>query len=102
RAGPGTPMPTGQRHISLAPQAVPPLTPRDRQATVDGLLPNGSAAGAVLGWMARDLTGLKVGVALGTGASRAYAHLGVLRVLERVGVPIDYLAGTSAGAIVGC
>jgi NTE family protein len=102
QAGPGTPIPAGQRHISLAPHAVPPLTPRDRQATVDGLLPNGSAAGAVLGWMARDLTGLKVGLALGTGASRAYAHLGVLRVLERVGVPIDYVAGTSAGAIVGC
>jgi NTE family protein len=102
QAGPGTPMATGQRHIRLAPQTVPPLTPRDHQAMVDGLLPNGSAAGAVLGWMARDLTGLKVGLALGTGASRGYAHLGVLRVLARAGVPIDYLAGTSAGAIVGC
>jgi NTE family protein len=52
--------------------------------------------------MARDLTGLKVGIAMGGGGYRGYAHLGVLRVLERAGVPIDYLAGTSAGAMVGC
>jgi NTE family protein len=52
--------------------------------------------------MARDLTGLKVGLALGGGGNRGYAHLGVLHVLERAGVPIDFLAGTSAGATVAC
>lgn len=102
QAAAGTPLPAGPRHIRLAPDTVPPLTPQDQQALVTGLLPNGSAAGSALGWLARDLTGLKVGLALGTGANRGYAHLGVLRVLERAGVPIDYLAGTSAGAIVGC
>ncbi len=33
--------------------------------------------------------------------ARGAAHLGVLRVLERAGVPIDIITGTSAGAIVG-
>jgi NTE family protein len=81
---------------------VPPLTPGDQQAMAEGLLPSNSGAGAALGWIARDLTGLKVGLALGGGGTKGYAHLGVLHVLERAGVPIDYLAGTSAGAIIGC
>ncbi len=45
--------------------------------------------------------GLKVGVALGGGAARGLAHLGVLRVLEREKVPIDVLVGTSMGALIG-
>jgi len=47
------------------------------------------------------LRGIKVGVALGGGAARGMAHLGVLRTLEREGIPIDAIAGTSAGAMTG-
>ena len=43
----------------------------------------------------------KVGLALGSGAARGPAHVGVLAVLEKEGIPIDIIAGTSAGAIVG-
>ncbi len=43
----------------------------------------------------------KVGLALGTGAARGLAHIGVLEVLEKEGIPIDMIAGTSAGAIIG-
>jgi NTE family protein len=43
----------------------------------------------------------RVGVALGGGFARGIAHLGVLRVLEQEQIPIDYLAGTSAGALLG-
>jgi NTE family protein len=43
----------------------------------------------------------KVGLALGGGAARGIAHIGVLEVLEREGIPIDMIAGTSAGALVG-
>ena len=43
----------------------------------------------------------KVGLALGTGAARGLAHIGVLEVLEKEDIPIDMIAGTSAGAIVG-
>ncbi len=43
----------------------------------------------------------KVGLALGGGAARGLAHIGVLEVLEKEGIPIDMIAGTSMGAIVG-
>jgi NTE family protein len=42
-----------------------------------------------------------VGLALSGGAARALAHIGVLEVLENHGIPIDLIAGTSAGAIIG-
>ena len=43
----------------------------------------------------------KVGLALSSGAARGLAHVGVLDVLERQGIPIDMIAGTSIGAIIG-
>jgi len=43
----------------------------------------------------------KIGLALGGGAARGLAHIGVLQVLQREGIPIDFIAGTSAGAIIG-
>ena len=46
-------------------------------------------------------TGKKIGLALGGGAARGIAHIGVLEVLERENIPIDVIAGTSAGALVG-
>ena len=42
----------------------------------------------------------KVGVALGGGFARGIAHIGVLRVLEESHIPVDYVAGTSVGALV--
>jgi NTE family protein len=44
---------------------------------------------------------LKIGLALGGGAARGLAHIGVLRALEREKVPIDIVVGTSMGAIIG-
>ncbi len=44
---------------------------------------------------------LKVGLALGSGAARGLAHIGVISVLQENGIPIDFVAGTSIGAIVG-
>ena len=43
----------------------------------------------------------RIGIALGGGAVRGAAHIGVLRVLEREGIRPDFVAGTSIGAIVG-
>ncbi len=42
----------------------------------------------------------RIGLALGGGGARGAAHIGVLRVLERENIPIDYLVGTSAGALI--
>ena len=44
----------------------------------------------------------KVGLALSGGGARGLAHIGVLKVLHDHRVPIDYIAGTSAGALIGC
>jgi NTE family protein len=43
----------------------------------------------------------KVGLVLSGGGARGGAHIGVLRALEELRVPVDYVAGTSVGAIVG-
>jgi NTE family protein len=43
----------------------------------------------------------RVGVALAGGFARGIAHIGVLRVLREAGIPIDCVAGTSVGALVG-
>ncbi len=42
-----------------------------------------------------------VGVVLSGGGAKGMAHIGVLRVLEENNIPIDYIAGTSIGAIIG-
>jgi NTE family protein len=47
------------------------------------------------------LRGIQIGLALGGGAARGMAHLGVLKALERHGIYVDMLAGTSAGAMTG-
>ena len=46
-------------------------------------------------------TPAKIGIALGGGFARGLAHIGVLRILQEEGIPIDYVAGTSVGSIVG-
>lgn len=43
----------------------------------------------------------RVGLVLGGGGARGAAHVGVLKILEQEGVPIDYIVGTNVGAIVG-
>lgn len=43
----------------------------------------------------------RIGVALGGGFARGLAHVGVLKVLEEEGIPVDFVAGTSVGAVIG-
>jgi len=74
------------------------------------------SAGAVVCFIAAGLAGVpdtnaaeqsaqsprpKIGLALSGGGARGAAHIGVLRELERMRIPIDYIAGTSMGSIVG-
>ena len=44
---------------------------------------------------------VKIGLALGGGAARGFAHIGVIKVLEAQGIVPDLVVGTSAGAVVG-
>lgn len=53
---------------------------------------------------AREVTGgdrPKIGLVLGGGGAKGGAHIGVLKVLEELHVPVDYIAGTSIGAAIG-
>jgi len=43
----------------------------------------------------------KIGLALSGGGARGAAHVGVIKVLEEMRIPIDYIAGTSMGAVIG-
>jgi NTE family protein len=43
----------------------------------------------------------KIGLALGSGAARGLAHVGVLKALKEASIPVDIVAGTSMGALVG-
>ncbi len=50
---------------------------------------------------ARSVKKFRIGLALGGGAARAVTHIGVLEALAEHGIPIDVIAGTSMGAIIG-
>jgi NTE family protein len=54
-----------------------------------------------IGRVARYLAHRVVGLALSSGGARGLAHVGVLKVLKREGIPVDMVAGTSAGALFG-
>ena len=51
--------------------------------------------------MSREIGEVLVGLVLGSGAALGLAHIGVLRVLEREKIPIDIIAGSSIGALIG-
>jgi predicted acylesterase/phospholipase RssA/CRP-like cAMP-binding protein len=53
-----------------------------------------------LGWIVRHLTRTKLGVALGAGGAKGYAHVGFLQTLEEAGYAVDYVGGSSIGGFV--
>jgi NTE family protein len=53
-----------------------------------------------LAWIARHLTRSKLGVALGAGGAKGYAHVGFLQAIEEVGYTVDYVGGSSIGGFV--
>ena len=60
-----------------------------------------AAARTAAGQIARRITNSEIGVALGAGAAKGFAHIGVLKVLKESGIPVDCLAGCSIGAVAG-
>ncbi len=79
--------------------------PKGSQAWMDACPANrlfhlrqGDSAG--IARMARVLVGQSVGLVLSGGGARAYAHVGAIRALHEAKVPIDFIGGTSMGAII--
>lgn len=84
----------------------PFVMPRDYAISADDpsayLLANPRADAALpVQRLARKILGASVGLALGGGAAFGIAHLGVLQVLEKNGIPIDLIAGCSQGSLIG-
>ena len=79
---------------------VPKPNRSDAESLRAGLLTLDTQLGQALGVVARELCGLRIGLALGEGSAKGFAHLGVIRSLERAGLPCDRIAGTSIGAAV--
>lgn len=53
------------------------------------------------GTVCKRYPSLKIGLALGGGATRGFAHIGAIRAFEEYGIKFDFVAGTSAGSLVG-
>jgi predicted acylesterase/phospholipase RssA/CRP-like cAMP-binding protein len=62
--------------------------------------PDFPLADADLAWIARHLTRTKLGLALGAGGAKGYAHVGVVQALEAAGYTVDYVGGSSIGGFV--
>jgi NTE family protein len=84
------------------PGELPVREPRGQELTdlTAGRIGLAGPAGRDLGRAARSLTRHRVGLALGSGSARGFAHVGVLRALAHHDVPVDAIAGTSIGAAV--
>jgi NTE family protein len=48
-----------------------------------------------------EMTKPKIGLALGSGSARGLAHIGVLKVLKKEGIQVDFIAGSSIGSLIG-
>ncbi len=85
------------------------VLPRDYQA-IDHFFSSGipcvtqdpeSELSLAFGRLARDIGKKTIGLALGGGSARGMAHIGVFHALEQHHIPIDMIAGSSAGALIG-
>ncbi|MEL7450865.1 MAG: patatin-like phospholipase family protein, partial [Pseudomonadota bacterium] len=70
-------------------------------ATLATAADSSQAQSAMQAYLAGDGPRPKIGLALSGGGARGAAHVGVIQALEDMRIPIDYVAGTSVGAIIG-
>ncbi|HMS78213.1 MAG TPA: patatin-like phospholipase family protein, partial [Burkholderiaceae bacterium] len=82
-----------------APLAPTPATPLPDEPPA--AVPAGPPPGAPTAAMPRPAGRPRIGLALSGGGARGFAHVGVLRALEAMRIPVDCIAGTSAGSAVG-
>lgn len=78
------------------------LLEADLGAPVRAIVPiEGAPYRAAIDALGRWLSGQRIGLVFGAGGPKGFAQLGALRVLRRIGLPLDVVTGTSVGAIVG-
>ena len=82
--------------MPLAPQRVHHVVIHSEQPYRDLAVPRSD-----IRRLARYLTNTAIGLVLSGGGARGYAHVGVLRAMEELGIPADYIGGTSMGSFVG-
>ena len=91
-----------REHVSPLASDLRALANRDfKITTVEVCSPRGTTVSAGLERLVHYLRGVQIGLALGGGAARGMAHLGVLKALEQQGIVVDRIAGTSVGAMTG-
>jgi predicted acylesterase/phospholipase RssA/CRP-like cAMP-binding protein len=100
------PLPAGPRCDVVVRHDSATVTPHDTSVLLDRLCPARHfhirrGHDGDMQRVARQLAGTSVGLVLGGGGARGFAHLGVLRALEEASVPIDTVGGTSVGALIG-
>ncbi|MBI4313655.1 MAG: patatin-like phospholipase family protein [Candidatus Omnitrophica bacterium] len=101
----GEGVPPGEQ-INYLRHAVGATLPHAGAAPVEGGLPivvrdPGSSYARAVRRIAREIGDVRLGLALGSGAALGLAHIGVLRVLEKEGIYVDVVAGSSMGALIG-
>lgn len=72
----------------------------ERTGQLEASFEQSPKSGRALERLARRLGGVRVGLALGTGAALGHATIGVLKVLKRENIPVDVIAGTSMGSLI--
>jgi len=88
-------------HPEDSPLPQSPRPWRQDRSQLERVLPIRAGHPQDTGRLARLLTGRAVGVVLGGGGARGFAHLGVLRALQEASIPIDLVGGNSMGALIG-
>ena len=98
----GVPLPLGaNRKAGRVPDDPATVDRFWRSGELDLLGTDRTPLGAACGRLVRLLRGRSVGLALGGGGALGFAHIGLIRVLAGAGIPIDFMAGSSFGALVG-
>jgi NTE family protein len=60
-----------------------------------------SETGRRLASHAREIGGMRIGLVLGSGGAKGFAHIGVMRAFEKINLPVDAIVGCSMGSIIG-
>ena len=87
--------------VALFPQEKIAFTPAALFTSIWGLFLVGVFLFSFQNSFAQEQKRPKIGLVLSGGGAKGFAHIGVLKVIEEAGVKIDYIGGTSMGAVVG-